>query len=158
MRRCSSGSFSSLTSLTSINSRTKIYNNRDFQKYIANMEEDIIKISNDYYSFNERYDKKFNNIVNRYEERTNKLFIDLRRREGEYRKLSNKLEDVIIDLQGYRGLKELKFIKELFNRCEIICHYDDMRDLNDTYRYIKSILFIYTFFVIVITVNFISPL
>lgn len=152
MRRCSSGSFTSLTSLTSINSRTKIYNNRDFQKYIANMEEDIIKISNDYYSFNEIYNKKINNIVSRYEERTNKLFIDLRRREGEYRKLSAKLDDVIIDLQGYRGLKEL------FNRCEIICNYDDMRDLNDTYRYIKSILFVYTFLVIVITINFISPL
>ena len=27
------------------------------------MEEDIIKISNDYYSYNERYDKKINNIV-----------------------------------------------------------------------------------------------
>ena len=152
MRRCSSGSYTSLTSLTSINSRTKIYNNRDFQKYIANMEEDIIKISNDYYSFNERYDKKFNNIVSRYEERTNKLFMDLRRRESEYRKLSTKLDNVIIDLQGYRGLKEL------FNRCEIICNYDDIRDLNDTYKYIKSILFIYTFFVIVITVNFVNPL
>jgi hypothetical protein len=116
------------------------------------MEEDIIKISNDYYSFNEIYNKKINNIVSRYEERTNKLFIDLRRREGEYRKLSAKLDDVIIDLQGYRGLKEL------FNRCEIICNYDDMRDLNDTYRYIKSILFVYTFLVIVITINFISPL
>ena len=116
------------------------------------MEEDIIKISNDYYSFNEIYNKKINNIMNRYEERTNKLFIDLRRREGEYRKLSTKLDNVIIDLQGYRELTEH------FNRCEIICNYDDMRDLNDTYRYIKSILFVYTFCVIVITINFISPL
>ena len=152
MRRSSSGSYTSLTSLTSINSRTKIFNNRDFQKYIANMEEDIIKISNDYYSFNQIYNKKINNIMNRYEERTNKLFIDLRRREGEYRKLSNKLEDVIIDLQGYRRLKEN------FDGCEIICHYDDLRDLNNIYRYIKSILFVYTFCVIVITVTIVNPL
>jgi len=152
MRRCSSGSFTSLTSLTSINSRTKIFNNRDFQKYIANLEEDIIKISNDYYSYNQIYNKKITNIMNRYEERTNKLFIDLRRREGEYRKLSNKLEDVIIDLQGYRRLKEN------FNRCEIICHSDDMRDLNNIYRNIKSILFVYTFCVIVIIVTIVNPL
>ena len=113
------------------------------------MEEDIIKISNDYYSYNERYDKKINNIVSRYEERTNKLFIDLRHREGEYRKLNNRLEVVVNDLQGYKELKEL------FNRCEIICNYDDMRDLNNTYKYIKSILFIYTFCVVVITIHFI---
>lgn len=152
MRRCSSGSFTSLTSLTSINSRTKIYNNRDFQKYIGNMEEDIIKISNDYYYYNEKYDKKINNIVSRYEERTNKLFMDLRRRESEYRKLSTKLDNVINDLQGYRGLKDF------LNKTEIICNYDDMRDLNDTYRYIKSILFVYTFYVIFIMVNFVNPL
>ena len=58
MKRLSCGSLTSLTSMNSINSQTKIFNTRDFQKYIANMEEDIIKISNDYYYLRDRYDKK----------------------------------------------------------------------------------------------------
>lgn len=51
-RSCNSlTSLTSLASTSSINSHTKIYNNRDFKKYIINMEEDIIKVSNDYYYF-----------------------------------------------------------------------------------------------------------
>ena len=53
MRR-STNSLQSLTSLpssTSINSITKINNNKDFQKYVADIEYDIIKVSNDYYLF-----------------------------------------------------------------------------------------------------------
>ena len=75
-----------------MNSQTKIFNSKDFKKYIANMEEDITKVSN---YLTEKYDKKINNIVNRYEGRTNNLYIDLRRREGDYMKLSKKIDNII---------------------------------------------------------------
>jgi len=105
MRR-SYDSFNSLTSIatslasrSSINSRTKLYSNRDFQKYIATMEEDILRNSNHCYTI----DKKINNIVNRYENRTNMLFMDLRHRETEHKRLCNKMgyllnNDIYIDV------------------------------------------------------------
>ena len=105
MRR-SYDSFNSLTSVatsiasrSSINSRTKQYSNRDFQKYIATMEDDILRNSNHCYTI----DKKINNIVNRYENRTNQLFMDLRQRETEHKRLCNKMgyllnNDIYIDV------------------------------------------------------------
>ena len=105
MRR-SYDSFNSLTSIatslasrSSINSRTKLYSNRDFQKYIATMEDDILRNSNHCY----KIDKKINNIVNRYENRTNQLFMDLRQRETEHKRLCNKMgyllnNDIYIDV------------------------------------------------------------
>jgi hypothetical protein len=105
MRR-SYDSFNSLTSVatsiasrSSINSRTKLYSNRDFQKYIATMEDDILRNSNHCYTI----DKKINNIVNRYENRTNQLFMDLRQREIEHKRLCNKMgyllnNDIYIDV------------------------------------------------------------
>ena len=116
MMRRSCGSFTSLTSHSSINSQTKIFNTRDFKNYIANMEDDIIKVSNDYYHYASRYDKKINNIINRYEERTNKLFIDLRYREAECRRLNNKLEYIC---------KEVSKIKEYTNISYYICEASD---------------------------------
>lgn len=116
MMRRSCGSFTSLTSHSSINSQTKIFNTRDFKNYIANMEDDIIKVSNDYYYYASRYDKKINNIINRYEERTNKLFIDLRYREAECRRLNNKLEYIC---------KEVSKIKEYTNISYYICEASD---------------------------------
>ena len=84
------------------------------------MEEDIIKVSNDYYYYADKYDKKINNIINRYEERTNKLFIDLRYREAECRRLNNKLEYIC---------KEVSKIKEYTNISYYIC---DASDANAT--------------------------
>ena len=80
------------------------------------MEDDIIKVSNDYYHYASRYDKKINNIINRYEERTNKLFIDLRYREAECRRLNNKLEYIC---------KEVSKIKEYTNISNYICEAND---------------------------------
>jgi hypothetical protein len=129
MRR-SSDSFNSLTSLdtrSSINSRTKLYNNRDFQKYIATMEDDILRNSNHCY----KIDKKINNIVNRYENRTNQLFMDLRRRETEHKKLCNNL--------GYLLNNDI---------------YIDVNDVNVNvvierhYRYMLVFLYAYTFVVL----------
>ena len=79
------------------------------------MEDDIIKVSNDYYHYADKYDKKINNTINRYEERTNKLFIDLRYREAECRRLNNKLEYIC---------KEVSKIKEYTNISNYICDAD----------------------------------
>ena len=80
------------------------------------MEDDIIKVSNDYYHYADKYDKKINNIINRYDDRTNKLFIDLRYREAECRRLNNKLEYIC---------KEVSNIKEYTNISNYICEASD---------------------------------
>jgi hypothetical protein len=136
MRR-SCDSFSSLTSVatsiasrSSINSRTKLYSNRDFQKYIATMEEDILRNSNHCYTI----DKKINNIVNRYENRTNQLFMDLRQREIEHKRLCNKM--------GYILNNDI---------------YIDVNDVNVVierhYRYMLVFLYAYTFVVLAMVWN-----
>jgi hypothetical protein len=138
MRR-SYDSFNSLTSVatsiasrSSINSRTKLYNNRDFQKYIATMEDDILRNSNHCYTI----DKKINNIVNRYENRTNMLFMDLRHRETEHKRLCNKM--------GY-----------ILNN-DIYIDVDDV-DVNVVierhYRYMLVFLYAYTFVVLAMVWN-----
>lgn len=133
MKRLSCGSLTSLTSMNSINSQTKIFNTRDFQKYIANMEEDIIKISNDYYYLRDRYDKKIDNIINRYEGRTKNLYIDLRRREWDYTRLSNKIDNIKTVDSYYINI--------------------DIKDVDYTYRNILIVLYCYTFFVIIMVIN-----
>ena len=141
MRR-SYDSFNSLTSVatsiasrSSINSRTKQYSNRDFQKYIATMEDDILRNSNHCYTI----DKKINNIVNRYENRTNQLFMDLRQREIEHKRLCNKM--------GYLLNDDI---------------YIDVNDVNDVnvnvvierhYRYMLVFLYAYTFVVLAMVWN-----
>ena len=134
MRR-SYDSFNSLTSLasrSSINSRTKQYSNRDFQKYIATMEDDILRNSNHCY----KIDKKINNIVNRYENRTNQLFMDLRQRETEHKRLCNKM--------GYLLNNDI---------------YIDGNDVNVNvvierhYRYMLVFLYAYTFVVLAMVWN-----
>jgi hypothetical protein len=138
MRR-SYDSFNSLTSIatsiasrSSINSRTKLYSNRDFQKYIATMEDDILRNSNHCYTI----DKKINNIVNRYENRTNQLFMDLRQREIEHKRLCNKM--------GYILNNDI---------------YIDVNDVNVNvvierhYRYMLVFLYAYTFVVLAMVWN-----
>jgi hypothetical protein len=138
MRR-SYDSFNSLTSVatsiasrSSINSRTKLYSNRDFQKYIAILEEDILRNSNHCYTI----DKKINNIVNRYENRTNQLFMDLRQREIEHKRLCNKM--------GYILINDI---------------YIDVDDVNVNvvierhYRYMLVFLYAYTFVVLAMVWN-----
>lgn len=86
---------SSLTShysQSSLSSRDMLYNSQDIKKYIAYIEKNVATVSNDYYQFAEKYDKKMYNFINRHDDRTNKLFIDLRYREAECRRLNNKIE------------------------------------------------------------------
>jgi hypothetical protein len=96
------------------------------------MEEDIIKGANEYYHLAEKYDKKINNIVNRYENMTNQLFIDLRNREVEHRMLCNKVDCLIR------------------RTAEPTVYYED---IDEMYRYTAYALYIYTFFVIMMVCN-----
>jgi hypothetical protein len=143
-------SSSSLTSLKSINSTppinslTNIFNNRDFQKYIANMEENIIKISNDYYYFTQKYDTKIDNIINRYDGKANKLFIDLRNRDCDYKRFNKKIENIIKDLQEYKN-KKLYSDKLIYI---FILKYDN--DLKN----ILIFLYVYTSFVFALIINY----
>jgi hypothetical protein len=131
-----------MPSINSINSLTKIFNNRDFQKYIANMEEDIIKISNDYYYFTQKYDTKIDNIINRYDGKTNKLFIDLRNRECDYERFNKKIENIIKDLQEYKKLSNDKPVYISITK--------DVDDLKN----ILIFLYVYTSLVFAIIINY----
>jgi len=135
-------SFKLINSTPPINSLTKIFNNRDFQKYIANMEEDIIKISNDYYYFTQKYDTKIDNIINRYDGKTNKLFIDLRNRECDYERFNKKIENIIKDLQEYKKLSNDKPVYISISK--------DVDDLKN----ILIFLYVYTSLVFAIIINY----
>jgi len=126
-------SVTSLTSLSSINSRTKIYNNRDFKKYIENMNEDIIKIS-------ENINKKINKIIDKYDNKINKLYIDLRYRESDYIRLNNKIEYIIKDFNKYKINNYISIIKY------------DFKNIDNIFIYIKIILYWYTFIIIIILI------
>jgi hypothetical protein len=112
------------------------------------MEEDIIKVSNDYYYFAEKYDKRIDNFINRYEDRTNKLYIDLRNREAEYKNLNNKIENLC---------KEVKNIKDGNNTIKYICYNPGVEGVDRVDRLSNNILFIlcvYTLFVISMVITY----
>jgi hypothetical protein len=102
------------------------------------MEEDICKVSNDYYYLTERYDKKINDIVNRYEGRTNNLFIDLRRREGDCIKIRKIIDNIINSSEYNKTTVCLKF---------------DIKDIDQTQKNILLFLYMYTLFVISIIIS-----
>jgi len=119
----------SYNSLTSINSRTKIYNNRDFQKYIQNIEEDLIKICNDYYSLNKNIDDK---II--------QIYIDLKYRKNDIIRLNNKIEYIIKELNKYK------------NNTYYIENYD-FKNTDNIFLYIQIFLYSYTTLIFVILVS-----
>jgi hypothetical protein len=146
----SCGSFTSLVSHSSINSHTKILNSKDFKNYIANIEDYIIKVSNDCYHFADKYDKKLYHIINRYDDRTNKLFIDLRYRDAECRRLNNKIDYIS---------KEVSKIKEGSNNTIYICDITDIRkDIIESGDRISNnifiILCIYTIYVLSLVITY----
>ena len=122
----SHNSFNSTTSLSSIGSRTKIYNNRDFQRYIANIEDN-------YNYFSEKYNNKINKIVNRYENRTNQLFMDLRHREDDYRNICCKIDNILKNTSTTTVYKVIDI---------------DTEDIERRFRYTLFVLYIYTFIVL----------
>jgi len=127
----------------SINSRTKIYNNRDFQQYIANMEEDLIKISNDYYFLKENIYNKINKIIDKYDNKINKLYIDLRYRESDYIRLNNKIEYIIKDFNKYK-----------INNYISIINYD-FKYTDNILLYIQIFLYSYTTLILILILIFI---
>jgi hypothetical protein len=131
-------SLTSLTSLTSINSRTKIYNNRDFQKYVGNIEEDLIKISNDYYFLKENIYNKINKIIDKYDNKINKLYIDLRYRENDFIRLNNKIEYIIKDFNKYK-----------INNYISIINYD-FKYTDNILLYIQIFLYSYTTLILIL--------
>jgi len=106
------------------------------------MEEDIIKISNDYYYFTQKYDTKIDNIINRYDGKTNKLFIDLRNRECDYERFNKKIENIIKDLQEYKKLSNDKPVYISISK--------DVDDLKN----ILIFLYVYTSLVFAIIINY----
>jgi len=139
-------SMNSMTSMSSINSRTKIYNTRDFHAYIANIEEDITNLYNNNYHISLKYDKKIDNIINRYEHRTKKLFMDLRYRERQHNKLSNKLDCIIEEINGVNG----DYYKPPTHIAIMI---SNIKDIDKTYRYILQSLYAFTLFVIALIIT-----
>jgi hypothetical protein len=106
------------------------------------MEDDIIKVSNDYYYFNQKFDSKIDNIMNRYEGKINNLFIDLRNREWDYERLDKKIGDIIEELQEYKYLHNNKQI--------YISITEDVTNL----KYILIFLYVYTSLVFAIIINY----
>ena len=103
------------------------------------MEEDIIRIANQYYYFSEKYDKKINNIVNRYENRTNQLFMDLRHREVEYKRVYGKMDYL------------LKNTTETVSDYKVsIC---EIGDIDTRFRYMLLFMYLYTFVVLAMVWN-----
>jgi hypothetical protein len=151
MRRSSINSSTSLKSLTSINSSgTKLFNvsNKDFQKYIASMEDDIMKVNNDYYYLTNKFDRKLTNIINRFDGRTNSLFIDIRNRESEYRKINMKIENIIKDLNECKKNTCICINKSNY----MVISFDNIKDIDSIYINILIYLYIYTSFTIVIVI------
>jgi len=132
--------------MSSINSRTKIYNTRDFHAYITNIEEDITNLYNNNYNISLKYDKKIDNIINRYEHRTNKLFMDLRHRERQHNKFSNKLDCIIEDIKRVDGY---------YNKppTHIALMISDIKDIDKIYTYILHSLYAFTLFVITLIIT-----
>jgi len=152
MRRSSINSSTSLKSLTSINSSgAKLFNvsNKDFQKYIASMEDDIMKVNNDYYYLTNKFDRKLTNIINRFDGRTNSLFIDIRNRESEYRKMNINIENIIKDLNECK-----KNTCICINKSNYMFISFNNKDIDSIYRNILIYLYIYTSFTIVIIINY----
>jgi hypothetical protein len=97
------------------------------------MDEDIIRVSNHYYSFSEKFNNKINNIVNRYENRTNQLFMDLRHREDDYRKIRCKIDNILKNTSTTTVYKVIDI---------------DTEDIERRFRYTLFVLYIYTFIVL----------
>jgi hypothetical protein len=105
------------------------------------MEEDIIRIANQYYYFSEKYDKKINNIINRYENRTNQLFMDLRHREVEYNRVYGKMDYL------------LKNTTETVSDYKVSNCIRDIGDIDTRFRYMLLFMYLYTFIVLAMVWN-----
>jgi hypothetical protein len=127
------------------------------------MEDDIAKVSNDYYHYTDKYDKKMLNIIHRFDSKTNKLYIDLRNRENDYRRLNKKVEYLYNYLRLRmcyspvitQGIK--KIVISDIKGIEGIDGIEGISDSSDEYIYIYiymlAFLKAYTLFVIWMLIN-----
>jgi hypothetical protein len=128
------------------------------------MEDDIAKVSNDYYHYTDKYDKKMLNIIRQFDSKTNKLYIDLRNRENDYRRLNKKVEylynylrlrmcysPVITQSIKKIGISDIKGIECISDNSNI----SNISDSSDEYTYIYMLAFLkaYTLFVIWMLIN-----
>ncbi len=138
----------SLSSLTSSRSRSKSNSN------ISNIEEDITRISNDYYYYNDVFTKKINNVVDRYEERTNKLYINFMNIENDYKRLNAKIECITKDLQECKNICIANNKNEQQNINNKYNIRDNIDKIENLCKYILVFLYIYTIWVICMIINF----
>ena len=156
----STKSVDSLTSTKSMNSLSSLSSSRSKSNSnisnISNIEEDIVRISNDYYYYSNVFNNKINNIVDRYEGRTNKLYINFMNREDDYKRLNAKIECIMKDLQECKNIcianntdeqhvvdNKYKYnIRDYIDKIENLC------------KYILVFLYIYTIWVICMIINF----
>jgi hypothetical protein len=120
------------------------------------MEEDIIRIANHYYYFSEKYDKKMNNIVNRYENRTNQLFMDLRHREVEYKRMRSKMDYYLLknaDVATAATVATVATVASATDYKVSICEIRDIGDIDTRFRYMLLLLYLYTFVVLAMVWN-----
>ena len=134
--------------------------NDDFNELNSNFAEDIAKISNDYY-YTDVFNNKLNNIVDRYERRTNKLYVNAMNREDDYKRMNANIECITKDLQECKNTciannAKIKYIDEqhIVNNT----YKYDIRDYIDKIetlcKYILIFLYIYTIWVICMIINF----
>jgi hypothetical protein len=114
------------------------------------MEEDMIRIANHYYYFSEKYDKKMNNIVNRYENRTNQLFMDLRHREAEYNRMCSKMDYYLLKNADAATAATAATVATVADYKVSIC---DIGDIDTRFRYMLLLLYLYTFVVLAMVWN-----
>ena len=159
-------SSSSLNSLTSTNSKSntkqnfKIMND-DFNELNSNFAEDIGKISNDYYYYTDVFNNKINNIVDRYERRTNKLYVNAMNREDDYKRMNANIECITKDLQECKNTciannAKIKYIDEqhIVNNTYKYDIRDYIDKIENLCKYILIFLYIYTIWVICMIINF----
>jgi hypothetical protein len=113
------------------------------------MEDDIMKVNNDYYYLTNKFDRKLTNIINRFDGRTNSLFIDIRNRESEYRKMNINIENIIKDLNECK-----KNTCICVNKSNYMVISFNNKDIDSIYRIILIFLYLYTSFTIVIIINY----
>jgi len=154
MRR-STKSANSLTSTKSADSLSSLTSSRSkSNSNISNIEEDITRISNDYYYYNDVFTKKINNVVDRYEERTNKLYINFMNIENDYKRLNAKIECITNDLQECKNICIANNKNEQQNINNKYNIRDNIDKIENLCKYILVFLYIYTIWVICMIINF----
>jgi len=138
------------------------------------MEDDIAKVSNYFYHYIDKYDEKLLNIIHRFDSKTNKLYIDLRNRENDYRRLNKKVDYLYNYLKMCYSPAITQSIKKIGisgngsnkdiygNYCSRDSYYSDNSDSGDSgdtiyygyeYTYMLAFLKAYTLFVIWMLIN-----